>query len=174
MTAELLRHLRSRVGRRGLVMRREAVLLAQLRTTKEVLSRALETLVREGAVAVLSPLPFLVLRLGSWSGSSHPGVKNKQQTPQVQAQLYMEVPVSTAAAAAATHEDGGAGEGEALLGEVLGLLGPEADREEFRRILAAHHPALIRRALGRVAQTKAIKVSRPALFRFLLRKLSHH
>jgi hypothetical protein len=65
------------------------------------------------------------------------------------------------------------GEGEALLDEVLDILGPVADRDEFRTILAAHSPALIYRCLRRVQATKAFRVSRAALFRSLLQKLNH-
>jgi hypothetical protein len=71
------------------------------------------------------------------------------------------------------QEDGGAGEGEALLDEVLAVLGPSADHDEFRAILAGHSLDLIRRCLRRVQATKAIRVSRAALFRSLLEKLSN-
>lgn len=71
------------------------------------------------------------------------------------------------------REDGGAGEGEALLEEVLQFLGPEANRDEFREILAGHHPSLIHRCLQRVQVTRNIRVSRAALFRSLLTKLTN-
>jgi hypothetical protein len=71
------------------------------------------------------------------------------------------------------REVGVAGEGEALLEEVLAVLGPDASRAEFRAILARYSDALVRRCLRRVEATKAIRVSRAALFRSLLTRLSH-
>jgi len=71
------------------------------------------------------------------------------------------------------QEDGGAGEGEALLDEVVRVLGPEADREEFARILTGRSAELVRRCLRRVEATKSIRVSRAALFRSLLQKLGN-
>ena len=83
-------------------------------------------------------------------------------------------PSAYAAAAAINQqqqEDGGAGEG-GLLEEVLAVLGPGVDRDEFREILAGHPAALIHRCLKRVEATKQIRVSKAALFRSLLKKLA--
>src|SRR5207247_5778304 len=107
-----------------------------------------------------------------WSSSSSPRELSEQQVSINQRSLHIEVPVSSRAAAATQQEDGGAGEGEALLEHVLGILGPDADRDEFAHILTGRSSALIRRCLRRVQATKAIRVSRAALFRSLLEKLS--
>lgn len=68
------------------------------------------------------------------------------------------------------QRDGGAGEGP-LLGRVLAVLGPEADPDEFRELVAQADPDLVRRCLRRVQATRAIRVSRAALFRSLLGRL---
>jgi len=59
-----------------------------------------------------------------------------------------------------------------LLAEVLAVLGQSAERDEFQAVLRGYSPELIRRCLRRVRATKSIRVSRAALFRSLLQKLS--
>jgi len=172
MTEELLARLRARASSLGTVLAREAVLLEDLRTNETDLSNALAQLQREGYIEVLTPGSFLVLKLKKWSGSISPRVQEEQQITSNRDGVHKEVPVSSAAAAALQQEDGGAGEGEALLDEVLHVLGPDADREEFRDILAGRDPSIVYRCLKRVQATMAIRVSRAALFRSLLQKLS--
>jgi hypothetical protein len=171
MTQRVLQALRRRTSHRGLVIVREAVLLDETMMSAEQLRAALDRLVEDGVVQVLSPLPFLVLK---WSGSNTPRVPSKQQISEQEQNTHMEVPVSSSSAAAATQqrEVGGAGEGGPLLEEVLTVLGREANREEFRRLLAGYPAALIHRCLKRVEATKQIRVSKAALFRSLLTKLS--
>lgn len=175
MTERLVHALTSRVNRHGRVIASQDALCRELRTSPDTLENGLRQLSEARVVDILSPLPFLVLRLRSWPGSSRDHLRNKQPNSSAKADLHSEVPVSSSAAAAATQprEVGGAGEGEALLQEVLAVLGPEADREEFRAILAGHGAAVIHRCLSRVQATQAIRVSRAALFRSLLRRLSH-
>ena len=174
MTAQLLSQLHAQANHHGLVFLRESPLLEALRTEREPLSAALAQLEAQGEIEILSSLPFLVVKLKKWSGR---GPRLGSSQPNLQAQqrgAHREVPVSSSAAAAAMQqEDGGAGEGELLLEEVLGLLGPDADREEFAQILTGHSPELIRRCLRRVQATKSIRVSKAALFRSLLQRLSH-
>jgi hypothetical protein len=165
----LVRH----ANHRGLVLASERSLLHESAADAASLRQGLAALEVKRRVRILAPLPFLVLKLASWSGSSPASVRKAQQ----QRLAHIEVPVSSsnAAAAAATHtEVGGAGEGgpDALLEEALAVLGPEADRAEFRAILARHSPGLVRRCLERVRATRTIRVSRAALFRSLLAKLS--
>jgi hypothetical protein len=164
----LVRH----ANHRGLVLASERSLLHESAADAASLRQGLAALEVKRRVRILAPLPFLVLKLASWSGSSPASVRKAQQ----QRLAHIEVPVSSsnAAAAAATHtEVGGAGEGgPALLEEALAVLGPEADRAEFRAILARHSPGLVRRCLERVRATRTIRVSRAALFRSLLAKLS--
>lgn len=173
MTGRLLDYLQGHANADGLVLASEMRMIARLKTSHEHLVEALKELESQGKIDILSPLPLLVLKLRSWSGSSSSRVRNEQQISSHAARVHSEVPVSSRAAAATQQEDGGVGEGVALLGEVLAALGPEADPAEFRQILADYHPALIRRCLNRVLTTKTIRVSRAALFRSLLQKLSH-
>jgi DNA-binding FadR family transcriptional regulator len=173
MTEQLLAALRRRMNHRGRVIASERSLVNELRLSSEVLADAVRRLEEAGLIETLSPLPFLVVKLRSWSGSTPPIDRSKQQNAQESAHA-LDVPVSSSIAAAAnSNGDRGAGEGDGLLEEALQVLGPEADREVFRHILAAHDPSLIHRALKRVQATKQIRVSKPALFRALLRKLSH-
>ena len=172
MTDRLLEYVQRRANPGGLVMASEKQLIEKLDTSQEHLARAVAYLESEGKIEVLAPLPFLVLKLRSWSDSSARRARERQQISSHPASMHIDVPVSSSAAAATQPEDGGPGEGEALLDDVVAALGPEADREEFRQILAGYHPAFIRRCLHRVMATKAIRVSRAALFRSLLEKLS--
>lgn len=173
MTERLLAYLRSNANRRGLALAAEGKLLRDLGGSRSEVEEALHALESAGTIAVLASLPFLVVKFLSWSSSSPNVIQKEQQISNSPARLHIEVPVSSAAAAAKQQqEDRGAGEGEALLDEVLQALGPDADREEFRALLAGHPPALIHRCLKRVQATKAIRVSRTALFRSLLERLS--
>ena len=150
MTERLLAFLNTRANRRGIVIVAESTLLSEVGADRESVTAELEKFERAGLVQVLSPLPFLALKLRSWSGSSSPKERKEQQNSTVQRPIHEAVPVSSIAAAATQHREvGGAGEGEALLDEVLRTLGPEAERDEFRTILAGHHPTLIHRALKR-------------------------
>ena len=176
MTDRLLDYLRCYASRRGLILTRGPMLQQRLGCSFDELERALATLRNAGRIEILSPLPFLVLALlpRPWSSSSSDRVPAEQQISRSSDAVHIEVPVSSSAAAATQQsEDGGVGEGEALLDEVLDILGPEADRDEFRTILAGRSPVLIYRCLQRVRATRAFRVSRAALFRSLLQKLNH-
>jgi hypothetical protein len=173
MTEQLIDYLRSRANRLDLVMARQEQLAEELKASPGKLSAALEALSESGKVRILSRLPYLVVALlpRPWSGSNPHPVRKEQRFRDDSVRMQEEVPVSRAAAATQA-EDGGAGEGEALLEEVLASLGPEAESDEFRFILAGHSPTLIRRCLARVRTTKRIRVSKAALFLHLLIKLA--
>ena len=177
MTELLLEYFRRHANPRGLVLARESRLIEELRVPRETIADALRQLESGGAIRVLSQLPYAVLALEPrpWSGSKPLRLKKEQQISSDSARVHKEVPVSNSNADAAIQqrEVGGVGEGEALIDHVLTVLGPEADREEFVHILAGRSPALIHRCLRRVQATKAIRVSRAALFRSLLEKLSN-
>ena len=172
MTDRLLDYFHRHANSQGLALASESRLTMEFRASHDDLARALTQLESDGKVRMLSRLPFVALKLVPWSSSSPSPARKEQQISSNQRSLNIEVPVSSRAAAATQQEDGGAGEGEALLSEVLAALGPGADRDEFRAILAGHSPELIRLCLRRVQATKAIRVSRAALFRSLLQKLS--
>ncbi len=173
----LLEVLRAHGNHRGLVLARASVLQDALHCSLQTLEGRLASLVKTGTVEILSPLPFLVLALlpRRCSRNSPVTVRKEQQKAQRGASP-IDVPVSSCIAARKIYRyskqqgDGGAGEG-AMLGQVLAVLGPEARREEFARILAGKSPALIHRCLRRVQATKQVRVSRAALFRSLLSRL---
>ena len=177
MTDRLHDYFRRHANPRGLVLARESRLIEELRTTGESIAAAMTQLEVDKKIQVLSQFPYTVVALKPrpWSGSNPSRVRKVQQFSSKQRSLQEEVPVSSSIAAAAIQqrEDRGAGEGEALLDEVLLVLGPDADREEFNRVLSGRSPELIRRCLRRVEATKVIRVSKAALFRTLLEKLSH-
>ena len=175
MTDALLANLRGRANRRGLMLVHADALQSAFRCSPEELNRALRALGDSGRLEILTPPPFLVLALKPrpWSGSTPARVQEEQQISASARSPQEEVPVSSAVAAIQQREVGGAGEGEALLETVLAALGPEANRAEFARILAGHPAAVIHKCLQRVRATKAIRVSKAALFRALLTKLSH-
>ena len=178
MKHRLLATLRHRANHHGLATVREPQLLVDLSATHEDVASALDALTQAHLIEVLSPLPFLVVKLPKWSGHSS---AERVESPEVippSSKLPLDVPASSgqtaAAAASSKQEDRGAGEGEALLDDVVGLLGPEADRDEFRTLLAHFSAGVARQALRRVAATPAsrIRKSKIALFRYLLTKLS--
>jgi hypothetical protein len=172
VTERLLEYFQRHAGPDGLAFASETRLIEKFEAAHDELADALRQLESQGHVRILSSLPFVALKLRVWSGSSSHRVARTQQISSPPSSVHSEVPVSSRAAAATQQEDGGAGEGERLLDHVLATLGPEADRDEFRTILIGYDPALIHRCLRRVQATKAIRVSRAALFRSLLHKLS--
>ncbi len=108
----LYRHLRQLSSAGGLVMTRESQLLKELSTSREALVHALDALEKQGAIRVLSPAPYLTVKVGSWRSNSTRRELGPQPDSSHSAPLHIEVPVSSEAAAAATDtEDGGAGEG---------------------------------------------------------------
>ncbi len=172
MTEPLLAYLRSRANAGGLVIASETRIFRDVGLSHDDLALALHALESQGQIEILSGPPYVTLKLVPWPDSSSDRVKKEQQISSNSTSPHREVPVSSSVAAATQTEDGGAGEGEALLDHVLDVLGNGADRDEFRAILLGHDPALIHRCLRRVQATKAIRVSRAALFRSLLFKLS--
>ena len=173
MTEQLLALLRRRRNHHGLSLAHQSVLLDELRSSTKDLNAALRELTERGEIEIISPLPFLAVRFPLWPGSSGPLVLETQQ-PLHREPIPLRGPVSSIAAAATNSSSGdrGAAEGEALLREVLAVLGPEADADEFRGILEGRSSEMIRRALRRVEATVRIRVSRAALFRSLLNRLS--
>jgi hypothetical protein len=164
---------------RGLVVRKTDRLAQDLGVPEQQVQEWLAPLVGTGLIEILSPAPYLAIRLRFWSGVTSSEREKPPESSGETGSAQLEVPVSSsnaAAAAAALHtgEDGGPGEGEELLGEVLATLDDDADPEELRQLLAQHDPEVVRRALRRVETTspEQIRKSRTALFRYLLTKLS--
>lgn len=174
MTEALLQHLRSRSNHRGLVIVRAQVLEDALHASFEEVHHALVTLEREKHLRILSPLPFLTVALPRrmWPGTKAEPAENAPQTgaPDARGHSYSFHNQSIESKAIAI-EDGGVGEGETLLQEILAGLG-ESDPSSFRGVLEHYSPAAIRAVLTRVGATppERVRKSRTALFRYLLAK----
>ena len=170
-------HIVLEVDQRGLFIRRLGRIVTVLGVDEAEVQGWLDRLSQARLIEVLSPAPFLVIRLCSWSGSNPSQAADPPAGSSQSSNLHIEVPVSSSSSAAAAfskQEDGGLGEGEGLLRDVLDALGEEAEAEEFRALLPRYSPAIIRQALRRVETTPLgqIRKSRVALFRYLLDKLS--
>jgi hypothetical protein len=164
--------LSSRANHRGVVCRQADRLAQDLGLEEEQLAEWLDRLNNAGLIELSAPSPYLVIKITAWSDSGHSEEHRAPVSKPSGSEPRGDVPVSSAAAAAKQQEDGGRGEGETLLNEVLVVLGPDADRDEFRSLLLGRDHTLIHRCLKRVQATQSIRVSRAALFRSLLRKLS--
>lgn len=171
MTDVLLALLRSRANRRGLVLATEVVLLEGLRTESAALRAALAKLESTGAILVLAPLPFLVVKLKKWSGkkSDHAESAAKTAVPLSRAYSFQSsLSQSTQSNESYRHQSDAE---EALLREILETLG-ETDPVTFRGALRKYSPQAIRTALERVRRTPSIRRNRTALFRYLLPRLA--
>lgn len=157
--------LASAANHRGLVSRQSDRLAQDLELEEEKLAEWLDRLRNAGLIEVYSPKPYLVIKLLKWSDGDGEEPRN--------APYAIRSSSDAAAAAFSGQEDGGRGEGEALLQEVLAIL-EETDVDEFRRLIQGRSPELVRRALDRVRTTPSqqIRKSKAALFRYLLTKLA--
>lgn len=161
----------SAAGHRGLVVRHIKKLADQLSVSEKQVEEWLARLSEAGLVEVESPAPFLVIKLRFWSSSMPSESANPRESGTQPGASPLSVPVSgssAAAAASSKQEDGGQGEGEPLLREVLEKLDDDADPIEMRQLVERHPPDVIRRALRRVEGTPQIRKSKTALFRYLL------
>lgn len=164
---------------RGVVCKRSDQIAAVLKTDEPTLLADLAKLSDLGLIRSLNPAPYLVIQLTMWPGKDASPEAPSPAAAGPRPVAHVVVPISSEAAAAASAsqpEVGGQGEGGGLLERVLTVLGPEADVDEMRELVAAHQPELVRRALQRVEATPArqIRRSRTALFRYLLSKLTPH
>jgi hypothetical protein len=159
-------HLLLHVGHDGRLCRKSERIAADLSIREAEVETWLARLVEAGLVIILSPSPFLVIKLPLWSGSSGNQALIRGDS---------EDGYSSRAIAAITNqgEKGGQGEGEGLLREILNTLG-ESDPEPFRKVVERFSPAVVQQALARVraARPDQIRKSRTALFRFLIGRLS--
>jgi hypothetical protein len=163
-------------GTSGRVIRTRSRLAKDLAVPESSIDGWLTQLVEAGLVTVQSPLPFLVLTLRFWSGSTaNERAEAGNSRGRTDAALD-NVPGKSRAEAIALNKysagDRGLGEGETLRTEVLAVL-PDIDPDELGRILARYPAETIRRAITRVKGTpeQAIRKSKAALFRYLLARL---
>jgi hypothetical protein len=171
MTGRLLETLRGRASRRGLVIVRQEVLEHEVHASEAQLRDALAALEREEQLRVLSPLPYLVVALPRrmWpSAPPNPSKTGPNPRPKPSRGYSYSFHKHNQSKAIAI-EDGGLGEGDSLLEEILATLG-ESDPKPFRAVLEHFSAAKIRAALVRVRATppEKLRKSRTALFRYLL------
>lgn len=160
MTERLLLSLRRRTNDRGLVLASEDDLRRELSASHEVLTAEIEKLDRSRLVEILAPLPFLVLRLRSWSGNA-----SKPSHSRPIAYSYSKLSSNR------LNESYRPAGDEALLREILETLG-ETDPKSFEGAIRNFAPEVIRKALDRVRRTRSLRKNRTALFRYLLTKLA--
>lgn len=169
MTERLLACLESHANNRGVVIAGEEALLRELAAGREVVASELGKLERAGFVEVLSPFPFLVLKLKKWSGeranAGESGVSAYSHSKQLLQQQQLKD----------SYRQGREGEiasvDQGLLREILETLG-ETDAASFEKAVELYSPHVIHTALNRVRRARGIRKSRTALFRHLLPRLA--
>lgn len=167
MSDALLARLQAHANTRGVVIVSEETLVQELGGAPGALRRALDGLVGQDAVEVLSPLPFLVLKLKKWSGMSG-NASNSSPRAYSYSKLFQSQQLNNSyrqGGQAAAPTDGN------LLQEVLDTLG-ETDQASFVKAIELYSPHVIRTALDRVRRARDIRKSRTALFRHLLPRLA--
>jgi hypothetical protein len=167
MTEALLPLLRRYTNHRDLAFVRECVLLEELQIGPGPLRTALRSLVADGTIEVLSPLPFLVVK---WSGTRSRTSENGQKQRVVEARhsySFHNNAIDKSKAIAPPS----AGRGGDLLRDILRTLG-ETDPTTFRGALEHYPEKHIRAVLERIRATppERLRKSKTALFRFLLAK----
>ena len=170
-------HLLRIANHRGLALRTWDRLEEELMLPKRTVELWLARLVEAKLVLIESPAPYLVIRLSFWSGDGDATGENRGKPSGLSGHSPSEVPVGSskqqAAAAFYQAEDGGPGEGEALIAEVAQALGG-ADADEVRSLVAEFPKPVVLKALIRVKTTPSsqIRKSKLALFRYLLAKFA--
>lgn len=165
----------------GRVCRTTNTLAHDMDVAESELGTWVTRLAAAGLLEVQNPAPYLVLKLRLWPSMESKSQESSDVQPRAPAPLGGSSKLLHASAAenekskqAGKHEDGGPGEGEALLPEVLGVLGT-TEQAKARDLIARYPGFLVRRALRRVEITPAdqIRKSRLALFRYLLAKFAN-
>ena len=156
----LLARLQERANARGIVPVRGEILVQEVGAPQEEVGAALDKLERAGLLSVLTPFPFLVLKLHSWSGKA-----TKPGTSRPVAYSYSKLSSNRLNESYRPTGD------DALLHEILETLG-ETDPISFEGAIKNFPEAVIRKALDRVRRTRSLRKNPTALFRYLLTKLS--
>src|SRR5690348_13314221 len=130
---------------RGLSLAREATLKAELACSADDLRAALDSLVAEGWIEVLAPLPFLAVRTKMWPGHG-PGATASGPKP------YSYSSLSQSRLSKDSYRD----PVDPLLQEILDTTG-ETDPAPFKGALEAYSPSVIRLALDRVRSARTIR-----------------
>jgi hypothetical protein len=164
MTEPVLRALLQRANHRGLVIALESVLTGELRIAQNAFRTALRELEALKAIQVLSPPPFLALKLLKWSGHHTKPAETRPSACSFQSSLSQSKQLKESYRQPTVDE--------ALLREVLDTLG-ETDPTTFRGALRAYSPGIIRTALARIRGMKHIQKNPTAVFRFLLPRIAN-
>ena len=155
----LLAHLRQRASARGIVALRLERLRTELIASEADLSAALKCLEQAGKLKVVTPFPFLVVKLHSWSGIAPKAGESERSAYSYSYPMFTHNSYSYSASE------------RELLEEILETLGETEPRAFYGAI--RNYPAdVIRKALDRVRRTRVLRKNRTALFRYLLSKLS--
>jgi len=154
----LLVLLRTRANDRGTLSISAATLAQGADASAEEVHAAIGKLERAGFLRVLAPLPFLVIKLRSWSDAAAKSADSR-------ASAYSYSSSTNRLNESYRQPD------DALLQEILTTLG-ETDPESFVGAVRNYSPEVIRKALERVRRARSVRKNRTALFRFLLGKLS--
>jgi len=151
---------------RGIAIRSRDRLARELAVPEAAIDRWVDRLVDAKLIDLRSPSPFLVIQLRFWS-RMQPSSAFLRGSAEAAAAASSKQIISKAG-------DRGQGEGEAIAAELRRVFG-EADATELQPLVAGRPEAIVRQALERVNATPGwrIKKSRAALFRFLLKTLSH-
>lgn len=161
---------------RGLALRTIDRLVEDLAVPEATIQEWLDRLAEAKLIEIHSPAPFLVIKLAIWPEHGVAHVENFGQPSGLGGPVHSEVPVSSKQQPAAAFNqagEGGAGEGEALLAQVIQAL-DGADAGEVRTLIAEFAKPVILKAMIRVktTPTSQIRKSKLALFRYLLAKFS--
>ena len=158
--------LNSHANKRGMVVITEETLLREIGANNERASTELAKLERAGLLEILTPLPFLVLKLRKW-----PGRAEEAEVSSYSAYSYPKLlqPKQLKDSYRPEREDHASD--PRLLQEILETLG-ETDHSSFEKAVELYSPAVIRAALDRVRRAQGIRKSRTALFRHLLPRLA--
>jgi len=163
MTDQILELLRQRANRKGLAFAKQDSLLEELDCDLEKLALAVEALESRGAITILSPLPYLVAKVQSWSGS-------EENSAETRLSPYSFSSSRSRNGSKNSYRDR-PGDNGRLLQEILSVLG-ESDPEPFRKVIELYARHVIRTALDRVRKAQSIQKSRTALFRYLLPRIA--
>jgi len=167
------------VNSSGHVCRTRESLAKDIGATDAEIEQWLTQLEATELIQVLTPSPYLALKLCSWPREASATRQNRSDIgPRKPVQSNVPVgssmllPAGKASAASKAGKpgvDGGSGEGEGLLAEAQAVLAV-ADLGPLGTLLAEHPAPRVRDALARVARTPQtqIRKSRFALFRYLL------
>jgi len=164
MKDRLLHTLRNRASAQGVVITREVVLCDELQSTSEALRVALTALATDSEIEILSPLPYLVLRLKRWPG-------NHEESSNLPTSAYSYPKLLQSKRLKKSYRPERPRGGDELLHEILETLG-ETDGASFKKAVELYSPYVIRTALSRVRRAQGIRKSRTALFRHLLPRLA--